>query len=36
PVVKSWPSEFCLKANELAIQVLGGHGYTREYHVEIH
>ncbi|RMR17923.1 Acyl-CoA dehydrogenase domain-containing protein [Pseudomonas amygdali pv. ulmi] len=34
PVVKSWPSEFCLKANELAIQVLGGHGYTREYPVE--
>ncbi|WP_163003486.1 acyl-CoA dehydrogenase family protein, partial [Pseudomonas viridiflava] len=29
-----WPSEFCLKANELAIQVLGGHGYTREYPVE--
>ena len=34
PVVKSWPSEFCLKANELAVQVLGGHGYTREYPVE--
>ena len=34
PVVKSWPSEFCLKANELAIQVLGGHGYTRDYPVE--
>ncbi len=34
PVVKSWPSEFCLKANELAIRVLGGHGYTREYPVE--
>ncbi|WP_165669653.1 acyl-CoA dehydrogenase [Metapseudomonas otitidis] len=34
PIVKSWPSEFCLKANELAIQVLGGHGYTREYPVE--
>ncbi|WP_137818659.1 acyl-CoA dehydrogenase [Pseudomonas sp. 2FG] len=34
PVVKSWPSEFCLKANELAIQILGGHGYTREYPVE--
>lgn len=28
PIVKSWPSEFCLKANELAIQILGGHGYT--------
>ncbi|NNJ17914.1 acyl-CoA dehydrogenase [Pseudomonas putida CSV86] len=34
PIVKSWPSEFCLKANELAIQILGGHGYTREYPVE--
>ena len=34
PLVKSWPSEFCLKANELAIQILGGHGYTREYPVE--
>jgi butyryl-CoA dehydrogenase len=34
PIVKSWPSEFCLKANDLAIQILGGHGYTREYPVE--
>src|SRR5690606_22309939 len=34
PIVKSWPSEFCLKANEPAIQILGGHGYTREYPVE--
>ncbi|HDZ55991.1 MAG TPA: acyl-CoA dehydrogenase [Pseudomonas xinjiangensis] len=34
PIVKSWPSEFCLKANELAIQILGGSGYTREYPVE--
>lgn len=34
PVVKAWPSEFCLKANEMAIQILGGHGYTREYPVE--
>jgi alkylation response protein AidB-like acyl-CoA dehydrogenase len=34
PIVKSWPSEFCLKANELAIQILGGHGYTRDYPVE--
>src|SRR5690606_20512495 len=34
PIVKSWPSEFCLKANEQAIQILGGHGYTREYPVE--
>ena len=36
PIVKSWPSEFCLKANELAIQILGGHGYTRDYPVEQH
>lgn len=34
PVVKSWPSKYGLKANELAIQVLGGSGYIREYPVE--
>ncbi|WP_338412893.1 acyl-CoA dehydrogenase [uncultured Sphaerotilus sp.] len=34
PVVKSWPSQWCLEANSLAIQVLGGYGYTREYPVE--
>lgn len=34
PMVKSWPSEYCLEANKLAIQVLGGYGYTREYPVE--
>ncbi len=34
PLVKAWPSDFCLKANELAIQVLGGAGYTRDYPVE--
>lgn len=34
PVVKSWPSEWCLEANSLAIQVLGGAGYTRDYPVE--
>ncbi|MFC7049457.1 acyl-CoA dehydrogenase [Emcibacter nanhaiensis] len=34
PIVKSWPSEFCLEANKHAIQVLGGYGYTREYPVE--
>ncbi len=34
PVAKSWPSEFCLEANKLAIQVLGGYGYTRDYPVE--
>lgn len=34
PIAKSWPSEYCLEANKLAIQVLGGYGYTREYPVE--
>ncbi len=34
PMVKSWPSKYGLKANELAIQVLGGSGYIREYPVE--
>ena len=36
PVLKSWPSEHCLEANKLAIQVLGGYGYTRDYPVERH
>jgi butyryl-CoA dehydrogenase len=31
PIVKSWPSEYCLEANKLAIQVLGGYGYTRDF-----
>jgi butyryl-CoA dehydrogenase len=34
PIVKSWPSEWCLEANSLAIQVLGGYGYTRDFMVE--
>jgi len=34
PVIKAWPSEYGLKANDLAIQVYGGAGYTREYPVE--
>jgi len=34
PIAKAWPSEYCLEANKLAIQVLGGYGYTREYPVE--
>jgi alkylation response protein AidB-like acyl-CoA dehydrogenase len=34
PIVKSWPSQWCLEANSLAIQVHGGYGYTREYAVE--
>lgn len=34
PVLKSWPSEWCLEGNSLAIQVLGGAGYTRDFPVE--
>ncbi|OUS25059.1 acyl-CoA dehydrogenase [Gammaproteobacteria bacterium 45_16_T64] len=34
PIIKSWSSEFGTKSNDLAIQVLGGAGYTREYPVE--
>ena len=34
PVVKAWPSEWCLEANKHAIQVLGGYGYTQDYPVE--
>ncbi len=34
PIAKSWPSEWCLEANSLAIQVLGGCGYTRDFPVE--
>jgi len=34
PIAKSWPSEWCLEANSLAIQVLGGYGYTRDFLVE--
>ncbi|MGZ8319377.1 MAG: acyl-CoA dehydrogenase [Telluria sp.] len=34
PIAKSWPSQWCVEANSLAIQVLGGYGYTREYKVE--
>ena len=36
PIAKSWPSQWCLEANDLAIQVHGGYGYTREYDVEQH
>ncbi|MGH8460181.1 MAG: acyl-CoA dehydrogenase [Stenotrophobium sp.] len=36
PIAKAWPAEFCLEANKLAIQVLGGYGYTRDYPVERH
>jgi butyryl-CoA dehydrogenase len=34
PIAKSWPSQWCLAANDLAIQVLGGYGYTRDYPLE--
>lgn len=34
PVVKSWPSQWGLAANDLAIQVHGGAGYTRDHDVE--
>jgi alkylation response protein AidB-like acyl-CoA dehydrogenase len=34
PVAKSWPSAWCLEANNLAIQVHGGYGYTRDFNVE--
>jgi alkylation response protein AidB-like acyl-CoA dehydrogenase len=36
PIAKSWPSQWCLVANSLAIQVHGGYGYTRDYDVEQH
>jgi alkylation response protein AidB-like acyl-CoA dehydrogenase len=36
PIAKSWPSQWCLAANDLAIQVHGGYGYTRDYDVEQH
>jgi hypothetical protein len=34
PVAKSWPAEFGLAANDLAIQIHGGYGYTRDFDVE--
>ena len=34
PIAKSWPSECCLEANSLAIQIHGGYGYTRDFPVE--
>ena len=34
PIAKSWPSEWAQEANSLAIQVLGGYGYTRDFPVE--
>jgi butyryl-CoA dehydrogenase len=34
PIAKSFPAQWCLEANSLAIQVLGGYGYTRDFPVE--
>ncbi len=34
PIAKSWPSQWCLEANNLGIQIHGGYGYTTEYDVE--
>ncbi|HEX4097734.1 MAG TPA: acyl-CoA dehydrogenase, partial [Caulobacteraceae bacterium] len=34
PIAKTWSSEFGLVANDLAIQVHGGYGYTRDFDVE--
>ncbi|MCW2891328.1 MAG: acyl-CoA dehydrogenase, partial [Actinomycetia bacterium] len=36
PITKSWPSQWCLEANSLAIQVHGGYGYTSDFDVEQH
>jgi alkylation response protein AidB-like acyl-CoA dehydrogenase len=36
PIAKSWPSEWAQEANSLAIQILGGYGYTRDFPVEQH
>ena len=34
PVAKSWPSQWCLEANSLSLQVHGGYGYTRDFPAE--
>lgn len=34
PVTKSWPSKWGVVANDLAIQVHGGYGYTQDFNVE--
>jgi butyryl-CoA dehydrogenase len=36
PIVKTWPSEWGQVSTSLAVQVLGGAGYTRDYDVEQH
>ena len=35
PIIKTWPSEYGPKANDFAIQILGGHGYINEHPVEM-
>ncbi|RZF64760.1 acyl-CoA dehydrogenase [Sphingomonas populi] len=34
PIAKTWASEYGLAANDIAIQVHGGYGYTRDFDVE--
>ena len=34
PIAKSWPSQWCLEANNLAIQIHGGYGYSTDFDVE--
>ncbi len=34
PIAKTWPSEYALAANDLAIQIHGGYGYARDHDVE--
>ncbi|GIF10207.1 acyl-CoA dehydrogenase [Actinoplanes teichomyceticus] len=34
PIVKAWPAQWCRLADDHAIQIHGGYGYTREYPVE--
>lgn len=34
PIIKAWPSHFCLQANFWGLQILGGYGYTRDYPLE--
>ena len=34
PIAKAWPSTWCLRADDWALQIHGGYGYTREYPVE--
>jgi butyryl-CoA dehydrogenase len=36
PVAKTWPSERGIESTSLAIQILGGYGYSPEYPVERH